>query len=105
MTCAAVGGTRNMVQRKPAISSITMHGASFSWNIRSASPDTRYARQVNATADSRYRGQEKNENIRYNGMATTVPAVPGAKGAWPLPKPVAATATNRSFRGHLFLAV
>jgi len=42
------------------------------------------------------------EKTRYRGMPTSVPAVPGARGAYPLPKPVAAILMNLSFRGHLF---
>ena len=49
-------------------------------------------------------GQGRAEKTRYSGMPTSVPAVPGARGAYPLPKPVAANLMNLSFRGHLFFA-
>ena len=63
-----------------------------------------HARQVKANAESRYRGQERDEKIRVKGIPTIVPTVPGAKGAKPLPKPVAVTLMNLSFRRHLFFA-
>lgn len=51
--CNAVGVIKNMVNWKPAISSITIHGASFLLNIFSASWDTYTARKENATTDIR----------------------------------------------------
>ncbi len=51
--CAVVGVIRNMVNWNPAISSITIHGASFLLNIFSASRDTYTAKNENATTDIR----------------------------------------------------
>jgi hypothetical protein len=42
--------------------------------------------------------QDNREKARYIGMPTIVPAVPGAKGTSPLPKPVATNLINRSNR-------
>ncbi|MCX5837110.1 MAG: hypothetical protein NTW71_01060 [Deltaproteobacteria bacterium] len=43
-------------------------------------------------------GHGRTEKTQYRGMPTSVPAVPGARGASPLPKPVASILTNLSFR-------
>jgi hypothetical protein len=56
---------------------------------------------VKATVVTRYSGQDRGERSRYRGMAATVPAVPEAKGKYPLPQPVAITLIRDLFRDHL----
>jgi hypothetical protein len=53
---------------------------------------------VKATTNTKYRSQDNREKAKYIGMPTIVPAVPGAKGTSPLPKPVATNLINRSNR-------
>jgi len=81
---------------------MTIHRASFSPNSFSASSETCQARQVKATTEISQTAQGRDEKTRNRGMPTSVPAVPGARGAYPLPKPVAASVMNFLYRRHLF---
>jgi len=76
-----------------------MHGASFRPKSFSASSERYQARQVRAVIVISQSGQAKAEKARYRGIPTSDPAVPGARGAYPLPKPAAANLMNFSFRG------
>ena len=78
-----------------------MHGASLRPKSRSASSETYQARQVKARIEIRQIGHEKNEKSQYSGMPTTVPAVPGASGENPVPKPADKILTNFSFKAPL----
>jgi hypothetical protein len=77
-----------------------MHCASFRPKIFSASSEICQARQVKARTVISQIGHGRTEKTQYRGMPTSVPAVPGARGASPLPKPVARNLINLSFRGH-----
>jgi len=68
------------------ISSITILGLSFLSQHLSASPEIQLAKKKKVRIVSSYRGKGIEERTRKIGMATRVPAVPGAVGTYPAPK-------------------
>jgi len=88
-------GNQSIVIRYPMISSITILGSSFLPQHLSASPEIQLAKKKKVRIVSSYRGKGIEERTRKIGMATRVPAVPGAVGTYPAPKVDANSRTKR----------
>jgi hypothetical protein len=74
---------------------MTILGWSFLSQLLSASPEIQLAKKKEVRIVNSYRGEGMEERRRKIGIATTVPAVPGATGTYPAPKPAANSRTKR----------
>jgi|SRR4030042_2985767 hypothetical protein len=77
------------------ISSITILGWSFFPQHLSASPEIQLAKKKKVRIVNAYKGKGIEERTRKIGMATRVPAVPGALGTYPAPRPDANSRMKR----------
>jgi hypothetical protein len=97
------GGAIKLATRKPTISSMTITAGSRSPKIVDTLLDSHIAQKIIATKVKRAIGKEAAAiafKPNENGIATTVPAVPGSHGRYPTPKPVA---KNSNTRGEIRL--
>src|SRR4030042_2089513 len=77
------------------ISSITILGWSFLPQHLSASPEIQLAKKKKVRIVNAYKGKGIEKRTRKIGMATRVPAVPGALGTYPAPRPDANSRMKR----------
>src|SRR5574342_1390916 len=86
------GGAMKFATIKPTISSITITGGSVPAKIFAAPVDSHMAQQIAAARVATAIGKETEASAfkpRDRGTATSGPAVPGSRGRYRAPKPVA----------------
>ena len=85
-----------MATIKPTISSITITGGSFCSRISAALADSHIAQQIAAAKVKTAIAREVDGSAfkpSDSGTANSVPAVPGSRGRYPTPNPVAKSST------------
>src|SRR5690349_340047 len=100
---ATPAGAAKFAIMNPAISSMTIFEASFSPKIASARSAAQIPRAVKAASVRPAKIREsaaRRLSASESGIATTVPAVPGAPGIYPAPAPVARNKIKRRRLGQ-----